>query len=144
MRVEDLMRSRVETITESGSAELALKRMHARRLRHLVVVRGREVVGIVSDRDIAGLLVGNLRIDRTIDQVMSRGVTVVSPESPVEAAAQMMRRRKVGALPVVKDGVLVGIVTVSDILDLLVRAAARSSDKAAASPKKRRRVRRIG
>jgi acetoin utilization protein AcuB len=121
MRVEELMRKRVETITEDGSAEQALKRMRAKKLRHLVVVRGREVVGIVSDRDIAGLLVGNLRIDRTIYQVMSRGVAVVSPQTPVEEAARMMRKRKIGSLPVVKDGALVGIVTVSDLLDLLTR-----------------------
>ncbi len=121
MRVRELMRGRVETITEDGSAEQALKRMRAGRLRHLVVVRDGRVVGIVSDRDIAGFLVGNLRIDRTIDQVMSRGVAVVAPGTPVEEAAYTMRRRKIGALPVVENEKLVGIVTVSDLLDLVCR-----------------------
>jgi acetoin utilization protein AcuB len=121
VRVEELMRRKVETIGEEGSAEQALKRMRAGRLRHLVVVRGRRVVGIVSDRDIAGLLVGNLRIDRTIDQVMSRGVAVVAPDMPVEDAARLMRRKKIGALPVVSAEKLVGILTVSDLLDLVSR-----------------------
>jgi len=121
VRVEELMRRKVETITEDGSAEQALKRMRAKKLRHLVVVRGNRVVGIVSDRDIAGLLLGDLRIDRTIDQVMSRGVAVVSPQTPVEDAAYAMRRKKIGALPVVSGDALVGIVTVSDLLDLVCR-----------------------
>jgi acetoin utilization protein AcuB len=121
VRVEELMRRKVETITEDGSAEQALKRMRAKKLRHLVVVRGNRVVGIVSDRDIAGLLLGDLRIDRTIDQVMSRGVAVVTPQTPVEDAAYAMRRKKIGALPVVSGDALVGIVTVSDLLDLVCR-----------------------
>lgn len=137
MRVEELMHRKVETIAEDGSAEQALKRMRAGRLRHLVVVRGSRVVGIVSDRDIAGLLVGNLRIDRTIDQVMSRGVAVAAPDTPVEEAARTMRRRKIGALPVVAGGRLVGIVTVSDILDLASRElGARKRRATRGSPKK--------
>jgi len=140
VRVEELMRRKVETIGEDGSAEQALKRMRAGRLRHLVVVRGRRVVGIVSDRDIAGLLVGNLRIDRTIDQVMSRSVASVAPETPVEDAAYLMRRRKIGALPVVASGKLVGIVTVSDLLDLVSRRLGARGAKGRPSPKSPKRV----
>ena len=150
VRVEDLMRRKVETIAEDGSAEQALKRMRAGKLRHLVVLRGPRVVGIVSDRDIAGLLLGDLRIDRTIDQVMSRGVAVAAPDTPIEEAAWLMRRRKIGALPVVSAGRLVGIVTVSDILDLVCRelaggkkaaARGRPATKSKAAPKRARRVR---
>lgn len=121
MRVEELMRKRVETIREDGSAEEALKRMHSRKLRHLVVVREGEVVGIVSDRDLAALLIGDFRLDRTVDQVMSRGVAVVAPGDSIEEAARLMRRRKIGALPVVDERKLVGILTVSDLLELLSR-----------------------
>lgn len=148
VRVEDLMRRKVETIAEDGSAEQALKRMRAGKLRHLVVLRGARVVGIVSDRDIAGLLLGDLRIDRTIDQVMSRGVAVAAPDTPIEEAAWLMRRRKIGALPVVSAGRLVGIVTVSDILDLVCRelgkgkrGGARPRSAAKAPKKASRRVR---
>lgn len=123
MRVEQWMRKKVETIREDGSAEEALKRMHTRKLRHLVVVRDGEVTGIVSDRDLAALLVGSFRLDRTISQVMSRGVAVVEPGTSIEAAARLMRRRKVGALPVVYGRKLVGILTVADLLELLSRGA---------------------
>jgi acetoin utilization protein AcuB len=138
------MRRKVETIGEDGSAEQALKRMRAGRLRHLVVVRGRRVVGIVSDRDIAGLLVGNLRIDRTIDQVMSRGVAVVAPGMRVEDAARLMRRRKIGALPVVSDEKLVGILTVSDLLDLVSRRLVRGAKRRVSAKAPKRIRRRVG
>ncbi|HET7453680.1 MAG TPA: CBS domain-containing protein [Thermoanaerobaculia bacterium] len=116
MRVADLMRKTVETVREDGSAEHALKRMRAKRLRHIVVVRGQRVVGIVSDRDVAALFVEGLRTDRTIDQVMSREVATALPGDSIEDAAKRMRRRKIGALPVVDGGRLVGILTVSDLL----------------------------
>ena len=121
MRVEELMRRRVQTIREDGSAEQALKRMRAGRLRHLVVVRGRRVVGILSDRDLTAILVGGVRVDRTIDQVMRRDVVAIAPDATVEEAARRMRRGKIGALPVLDGDALVGIVTVSDLLDLIVR-----------------------
>lgn len=140
VRVAELMRRKVETIAEDGSAEQALKRMRARRRRHLVVVRGDRVVGIVSDRDIAGLLAGSLRIDRTIDQVMSRGVATIAPDAPVEAAASAMRRRKIGALPVVDEGKLVGIVTVSDLLDLVGRELAAKGSRRRATTKTPKRT----
>ena len=121
MRVDELMRKRVETIPESGSAETALKRMRSKNLRHLVVVRGKRVVGILSDRDLAAILVGNVRVDRTIDQVMRRDVVGIAPDESVEEAARRMRSRKIGALPVLDGDRLVGILTVSDLLDLLIR-----------------------
>ena len=123
MRVGQIMRKRVETIAENGSVELALARMRARKLRHLVVVRAGVVVGIVSDRDLAGLLAGKLRIDRDVSTAMSRGVATIAPEASVADAARTMRRKKIGALPVVSGGKLVGIVTASDHLDLLAGAS---------------------
>jgi acetoin utilization protein AcuB len=78
---------------------------------------------------------------------MSRGVSVVSPATAVEEAAWLMRRRKIGALPVVSAGRLVGIVTVSDILDLVCRELGKGkkpapSRRPAKAPKKSpRRVR---
>ena len=121
MRVADLMRKTVETAREDGSAEHALKRMRAKRLRHIVVVRGQRVVGIVSDRDVAALFVEGLRTDRTIDQVMSREVATARPGDSIEDAAKRMRRRKIGALPVVDGERLVGILTVSDLLGWIER-----------------------
>jgi acetoin utilization protein AcuB len=121
MRVDALMRKRVQTVREDGSAEQALKRMRAGNLRHLVVLRGRRVVGMLSDRDLTAILVGGVRVDRTIDQVMRRDVVGIAPGDTVEQAARRMRLRKIGALPVIDGDELVGILTVSDLLDLIVR-----------------------
>jgi acetoin utilization protein AcuB len=121
MRVDQLMRKRVQTIREDGSAEQALKRMRAGGLRHLVVMRGPRVAGILSDRDLTAILVGGVRVDRTIDQVMQRDVVGIAPDATVEEAARRMRRRKIGALPVLDGDELVGIVTVADLLGLIIR-----------------------
>ena len=147
MRVEELMRKRVQTIREDGSAEQALKRMRAGGLRHLVVTRGRRVAGILSDRDLTAILVGGVRVDRTIDQVMQRDVVGIAPDATVEEAARRMRRRRIGALPVLDGDELVGIVTVADLLDLIIRGPGASRGRksrvsAGAAPKKiPRRVR---
>jgi len=137
VRVDELMRKRVETIPEDGSAETALKRMRARNLRHLVVVRGKRVVGILSDRDLAAILVGDVRVDRNIDQVMRRDVVGIAPDETVEEAARRMRRRKIGALPVMDGDRLVGILTVSDLLDFVSRRlGARRGSPARRAPRK--------
>jgi len=118
--------------------ELALARMRARKLRHLVVVRAGTVVGMLSDRDLAGLLGGKLRVDRDVSTAMSRGVATIAPEDSVEDAARTMRRKKIGALPVVRGGELVGIVTASDRLGLLAGAPKGRAAGAAARAAKRR------
>jgi acetoin utilization protein AcuB len=136
MRVDALMRRKVQTVREDGSAEQALKRMRAGNLRHLVVLRGRRVVGMLSDRDLTAILVGGVRVDRTIDQVMRRDVVEIAPGDTVEEAARRMRRRKIGALPVIEGDELVGILTVSDLLDLIARGSgAPKSPKSRASTK---------
>jgi len=138
MRVGQIMRKKVETISENGSVELALARMRDRRLRHLVVVRAGEVVGMLSDRDLVGLLAGKLRVDRDVSTAMSRGVATIAPEAFVADAARTMRRKKIGALPVVSGGELVGIVTASDLLDLLAGAPKGKAAGAAGRAAKRR------
>ena len=136
MRVDALMRRKVQTVREDGSAEQALKRMRAGGLRHLVVVRGRRVVGMLSDRDLTAILVGGVRVDRTIDQVMRRDVVGIAPGDSVEEAARRMRRRRIGALPVVDGEELVGILTVADLLDLIVRGPGAAKKRISRVPKR--------
>lgn len=109
----------------------ALLRGH--RIRHLIVLEGEQLVGIITDRDIrqASLphppdqpraagdpLMGLIRVG----QAMTREVLTVAPETPLEEAAMLLINHRIGGLPVVKDGRVVGIITETDLLKALVES----------------------
>jgi CBS domain-containing protein len=120
MRVAEFMTRRVETVEERVPAPEAAERMRSSRMRHLVVVRGREIRGVVSDRDVVGAE------DRTVGDLMVEDPVLASPDDTLRRAANLLRGRRVGCLPVVDGrGRLVGIVTTTDILDLVGRGAER-------------------
>ena len=119
IRLRDVMKNRVESVAADDSAQTAWERMHARRIRHLVVLDGSEVVGVISDRDLIGR--GRLRRDEKVGDIMASPVIAGHPEMTLRQAASQMKGRSVGCLPVVEEGELVGILTVTDILDLVGR-----------------------
>jgi acetoin utilization protein AcuB len=120
----------VVTIGPQTSAIDAAKLMAGRHIRRLPVVEtsanGPQVVGIVSARDIfhafppdvnpfAVLVPATSRSLVTVEHMMSGQVQTIAPEAPIEAAAELMAERKIGALPVVRNGLLAGLITESDI-----------------------------
>src|SRR5438552_11923314 len=118
MRVDSVMPRSVVTTEPARSVESAARLMREGRFRHLpVLVRG-HVVAMVSDRDV--LSTGERH---TIREVMHTDVISITPDTPVEVAAQLMLENKIGALPVVENGSdeLAGIVTQSDLLEVLAR-----------------------
>lgn len=90
--------------------------LHRHGFRHLPVVQKQRLVGIVTDRDLRGAPAKAL----TVAQLMSPKPWVIAPDSSVDEAARLLRQRKIGALPVVQGGRLLGILTASDILDAFV------------------------
>jgi len=122
MRLQDLMKRSVETITEGQSADDAFERMRLRRIRHLVVMDGKHVTGVVSQRDIADEAG---RAGRSVRDVMSSPAVTAEPEMTVRQAANRLRGHTLGCLPVLEGGKLVGIVTITDLLELLGRGAER-------------------
>jgi CBS domain-containing protein len=127
MLVRDIMSARPITVdTETPMLE-ARQSMLDHRIRHLVVAEDSRVVGILTDRDIRLNLPSpatslsvweiNYMLARlTVGEVMKGSVIVVDPDRPVADAARIMLEHKIGALPVVNDGRLVGIVTESDFV----------------------------
>ncbi|HEX2457367.1 MAG TPA: CBS domain-containing protein [Vicinamibacterales bacterium] len=122
MRLEDVMSRQVQTIGAQESLERARALMRLRRIHHLVVVEGRSVIGVVTD-DV--LQRGEAEGIGRVEDVMFRNVVTGTPDLTVREAANLMRGRAIGAVPILDKRRLVGIVTVSDLLDLLGKGAER-------------------
>jgi acetoin utilization protein AcuB len=116
MRVGEIMRTHVETISPRESAEAAVERMRRARIRHLVVQDGQKIVGMVSDRDIVP---GSQRQLQTVEDVMSSPALTCSPNTTLRQAANLLRGRTIGCLPVMAEGRIAGIVTITDLLELI-------------------------
>ncbi|HEX7126893.1 MAG TPA: CBS domain-containing protein [Thermodesulfobacteriota bacterium] len=127
MRVREWMQPLPETATPEMPVAEAYRRMRRGGFRHLPVIEGGRLVGIVSDRDLplarpevatpGSVQAADQAMARlAVRDVMSREVTTVDPDRPVEEAARVMLDLRVGSLPVVDEGRLVGILTETDLL----------------------------
>jgi len=140
MRLKDFMNTDVETVRSETSAEEAWERMRARDIRHLVVARGGTVLGVVSDRDLGGRRGAALRRGKTVADVMTTAPVTARPETTLRQAANLMRGRSVGCLPVVgEDGRLQGIVTITDILDVVGRGSFKPNESEPGNKKRKAR-----
>jgi len=126
MRIFEVMTKEVETVAPTLIAAEAAERMRQNRIRHLVVKDGRTIVGVLSDRDVRGRGAAQLT-QQTVADLMTRSAASIGPRDTVRAAANLMRGRTIGCLPVVERERLIGIVTVTDLLDLLGRGVDRST-----------------
>lgn len=117
MRLREIMHTKVETVTPRESAAVALERMRRSKIRHLVVQDVKKVVGVLSDRDVAGM--GSLRQVETVEDVMTSPAVTCSSGLTLRQAANLLRGRTMGCLPVLDEGKLVGIVTTQDLLEAI-------------------------
>jgi acetoin utilization protein AcuB len=133
MLVRDVMQTKLVTVTPETTLPQAMRLAAERRIRHLPVVASGELLGIVSDRDLKQAMASpatsleahelSYLLDRlAVAEIMTKTLITIGPLSPVEEAARLMLQDKISALPVMDGGQLVGIVTETDVLDLLVRA----------------------
>lgn len=130
MRLREIMSTNVMTATSHQTADRAWADMRLRQLRHLVVMDGIDVVGVLSERDLGGRNGAAVRRGRTVAELMTEDVVTADPQMTLRQAANLMRGRTLGCLPVIDDGRVVGIVTLTDILDQLGRGATRPASKA--------------
>ncbi len=86
-------------------------------IRQIPVLDNEKLVGIITERDLRSAEIQPIPIDISAETIMTPDPMTVTPDTPAYQAAEMLRIYKIGALPVVSDGRLVGIVTVSDFLD---------------------------
>ena len=124
MKVREVMTTdNLLMIGEDDSLATAAQKMTWARCRHLPVVRDREVVGVLSERDILGWLGDGKRLDTPTDLVRAAMVSparVASPDDDLGEVAARMLSYRVGCLPVVIGGKLVGMVTRGDLLGRIV------------------------
>ena len=129
--VGDIMTREVITLGCNDSLQLAKDILRLDRLRHFPVVDDGVVVGVVSQRDLYKASLGSvLKYGEKAQQAFLEGISVkevmndppitISPTVPVQEAARLMMERKIGCLPVLEGPRLVGIVTESDMLKLII------------------------
>jgi acetoin utilization protein AcuB len=131
MNVAGLMSKRLFTVSPDDSVESAVRQLQQRGVRHLLVLQKDRLVGILSDRDLKRALdVGKSRRKKLLNlgglffllepiyvrEVMTPDPVTIAPQSSAQDAATIMLRQRFGALPVVEDDILVGIVTETDLL----------------------------
>lgn len=131
MHVRDVMTPKPIIIGPQQSIGAALARMRRGNFRRLPVVENGKLVGIVTDRDLRlamnspyvlreGWYDTYLMEHIEVRSCMTPNPMVVSPDCDLIEAVRLMRGQKFGGLPVVDDGVLVGILTETDLLDCLI------------------------
>jgi CBS domain-containing protein len=125
MRIQDVMTENVLTVSPGSSADDAWDLMRLKGIHHLIVTEGTRPVGVLSDRDTGGTRGRALRRGRTVAELMTVPAITVERITPVRRAANLMRGRSIGCLVVTDKGKVVGIATVSDLLELIGRGIER-------------------
>ncbi|NIO37880.1 CBS domain-containing protein [Candidatus Bathyarchaeota archaeon] len=112
------MTTDVVTVKTSVTVEKAVNLMNRHEIGCLVVVNSRKPIGMVTERDILKRVVPQLKkSEKTrISDVMSKPLITAAPATQVGEAAKLMFKRKIKKLPVVEDGQLVGLVTLTDLV----------------------------
>ena len=126
LRVRDSMTKDVVTLGPEASAAEAWALLGEHNIRHVPVVEGDRLVGLVSDRDLRDVRGGGEdRESETprwvrLGDMMTRDIVTIHPLDTIEHAAREIYDRKIGCLPVVAEGELVGIITSADMMRTLI------------------------
>lgn len=144
--VEGYMSPNPITVRPDVSLRKAFELLQAHKIRHLPVVEGKRLVGIITDRDLRQQLPSSFaapdELERSrarsnrvkVGEVMTRQVLAVTPETRAHRAARLMVEHRIGCLPVLRGSTLVGIITTIDLL----RAMGGENKSQAGSPKESR------
>jgi len=121
MRVQDIMTTGLKTIAPRTSAEDAWNAMKGAGVHHLVVMDHTGIQGVISSHDLGSARDARVRKDFVVADLMSERVLTIAPTATLRAAANVMRGHSVGCLVVTDGSQAVGIVTISDLLELMGR-----------------------
>jgi acetoin utilization protein AcuB len=139
LTVSSVMTSNPATVIPTDSIRVAIERMRTYNCRRLPVMEAGNLVGLVSDRDLRRatnspyVLHERWYDDFLLDHIqvkacMTPNPITVTPQTPLIEAATLMRDNKFGGMPVLEGGILVGIITETDLLDELIAMLARGAN----------------
>ena len=125
--VREIMMGSPVTLKPDETLDLANDVISLGRIRHIPIVEDGRLMGLLSERDMMGAttttIFGLKRKSKSallksvlIKDVMKKKVVTVKPDTPIKDAAHLMKEKKIGCVPVVDEGSLVGLVTTTDIL----------------------------
>ncbi len=151
IRVADWMSTGVLAVETFDSIAIARQVMAKHRVNQLPVLDNERLIGIVTDRDIRDAYPTSMMINRTeeidqfagkvtVEEVMTRDIFVVRPETPLLQAVSLLRKHRIGSLPVVQNEQLEGIITRSDILDFVLNGLGKRKRAAAPRAKKSKKA----
>jgi acetoin utilization protein AcuB len=131
VNIENVMIREVQTVEVDATAREVFAMMKEGGYRHVPVVREGKLAGIVSDRDLRLVMtvshheweeagVEHIPEHVKVGDIMTENPAILVPESDLKHVVQLMTKHKIGALPVVQKGEVVGIVTETDLLKLLL------------------------
>lgn len=125
MLVQDVMQRPVITAAPDTSLIDAYNTMRDREIRHLPILEDERLVGVITDRDMRYATRPpqdeQAYARTTIEEIMTRDPLTAGPLDPIEEAARIMRSEKIGCLPVLNGDDLVGIVTITNLLDSIIQ-----------------------
>jgi CBS domain-containing membrane protein len=130
--VREIMMGNPVTLKPADTLDLANDIISLGRIRHIPVVEDGRLVGLLSERDLIGAAatqIFGLKQKRKsallktvlIKDVMKKKVITTNPDTPIKDAAHLMADKKIGCVPVIESGTLVGLLTTTDILRYVER-----------------------
>lgn len=128
MRLQDIMSTEIKTIGPEATIAEARGAMRGGGIHHLLVRDRRDVLGILSEGDLGFRAVADGKGLRVGD-VMTKAIVTAPPDTTVRQAANLLRGRSIGCLVVTEGAKPVGIVTTTDLLELIGRGVERPIER---------------
>ena len=119
-KISELMTRNPESLDPEARIEVAWKLMHDNRIRHVPICKGKKVVGLITQKDLLVNAQNSSLLSLPVAEVMVFDVKTTHPEASAKEVAGIMLNEKISCLPVIENDELVGIITESDFLGLLV------------------------